>query len=394
MRTKLAMACALLLISCGNPNDQSGSDSSLNAEHTPAPAFDDRTLDRVSFITSHNAFAKGIRSIAPNQDWDIRTQLDKGVRGFMLDIWSHKGKATLCHTMCEIPIPFLKPDISVSLTDKLRDFQEFMKHDRNAIITLHLEWTPSARVNEFEAALNELPELKNMIFNPYQADVKRNGWPKIRDMISQNKRLLILNQTGATKHLGIGHDREFTVENYWSMGKTASDRSCRTRWDDIPLDRDNDSNNKFRRLFVMNHFRDIPFAGTTLYDNQNDSLWGRISHECLQSARRIPNYIALDFVDKGDGFSILGTLNRAVGVGFEHPHFGGKAQLIVPGNESMNGGASKLDNDTLSSIEIFFRGTRVALFDNDHQKAFLRDIIETTAELGNINDRVSSWRAD
>ncbi|RYZ60457.1 MAG: hypothetical protein EOP07_00750 [Proteobacteria bacterium] len=286
MRTLAALLLLTFLVSCGSAEDESG----LKLDHTPPPSFDDRTLDRVSFITSHNAFANEAKFIALNQEHNITQQLENdNARGFMLDIYSKNGQAVLCHPFCEIPI--LKIPTWRPLTDDLKRIEDFMKKDRNAIITLHLEWTSGtdgARADLFEAAFDKLPELKSMIFDPYKADVRTNGWPKIRDMISTNKRLLILSQSDSTRAMGVGLDRDFVVENYWSMGPLAQDRECRARWDDIPLDRDNTQAHKFRRLFLMNHFRDVPTILTAAIDNTWGSLWGRVINDCLIKARRIP----------------------------------------------------------------------------------------------------------
>ena len=388
MRTISAILFLLLSVSCGS------SDSFLKAENTLPPAFNNRTLDRVTFLTAHNAFANNgddARFLVPNQEWGITKQMEMGVRGFMLDIWSKKGEAVLCHGTCGLAGLFPL----ISLTDELRRFEDFMKKNPDAIITLHLEWTPSARVNEFETAFNKFPDLKNLIFDPYKWEVRQNGWPKISEMIAQNKRLLIFSQTDVTRYLGVGYDRDFLVENYWSLGGLGKDRECKARWDDIPLDTDNTQTHKFRRLFLMNHFRDIPTILTATLDNTLGSIWGRVSNECLAAARRVPNYIALDFVNKGRGLETLNALNHAIGIAFENENWQGRPQIIQPGQENLDGGEGHLDNDSLSSIEIFFKGTRVALFDDRDQNNFLLDIIETTSYVGDeANDRVASWHVD
>ncbi len=399
MGAKFASLLLILAVSGCGPDTQRHairpeSGTFLKIDNTPPPSFNERTLDRVSFLSAHNAFANNgddARFLVPNQEWGITKQLEMGVRGFMLDIWSTKGEAVLCHSTCGFAGTFPW----ISLVDEFKRFEDFMKKNPEAIITLHLEWTPSARVNEFETALNKFPDLKDMIFDPYKADVKSKGWPRITEMIAQNKRLLILSQTDATRHLGIAFDKEFTVENYWSMGNAAKDRSCRSRWDNIPLDADNSQNHKFRRLFVMNHFRDIPTLKNGALDNNKGSLFGRVENECLNAARRVPNYIALDFVNKGTGRETVDALNRSIGIAFQQGNWLGQTQLMQPGWANIEGGAGKLEDNSLSSIEIFFRGSRVALFDDREEGGFLVDIVETSGSLPDfVNDKTSSWRVD
>ncbi len=368
--------------------------SSLLLDNRGPPSFDDRTLDRVTFLTAHNAFANNgdnARFIAPNQDWGLTKQMEMGVRGFMLDVYSRNGQAVLCHMRCGLAgfFPW------ISLTDELRRFEDFMKKDRNAIITLHIEWTAGAKANEFEAAFNKFPDLKNMIFDPYQADVKNKGWPKVRDMIASNKRLLILSQSDSTRNMGVALDKEFTVENYWSTGTTGHDRNCRSRWDEISLDTDNTQAKAFRRLFVMNHFRDSPTILTAALDNTIGSLLARVTDDCLWPSRRIPNYVAIDFVNKGTGRETVDTLNRAVAIVFEHENWGGRAQLIVPGNQNFVGGNGHLEDNSMSSIEVFFQGTPIKFYEGRNQQNFLFELNETSGSIpANDNDTISSYRAD
>jgi hypothetical protein len=71
---------------------------------SPMPPADDRTLDQVTFLTTHNAYANGVDggfappfvNFFPNQNRGINQQLADGVRGFMLDIYQTKDGAILC----------------------------------------------------------------------------------------------------------------------------------------------------------------------------------------------------------------------------------------------------------------------------------------------------------
>ncbi|RYZ60458.1 MAG: hypothetical protein EOP07_00755 [Proteobacteria bacterium] len=68
---------------------------------------------------------------------------------------------------------------------------------------------------------------------------------------------------------------------------------------------------------------------------------------------------------------------------------------MMPGNENIEGGDGKLQDNAMSSVEIFWKGTRVALFDGRDQADFMLDINETMQNLPQeYNDRVSSWRVD
>ena len=70
----------------------------------PAVAFADtpddmsRPFDQYSWVTTHNAFTSN--GLIPNQSQTIATQLDAGVRAFMLDLYPHDGRVALCHNRC------------------------------------------------------------------------------------------------------------------------------------------------------------------------------------------------------------------------------------------------------------------------------------------------------
>jgi hypothetical protein len=109
------------------------------------------------------------------------------------------------------------------------------------------------------------------------------------------------------------YQREWTVENYWSMGSGlgSSDWSCYSRWYDagtnVPLTRTEPG---FRPLFVMNHFRDVTISGTAGTDNTK--LADRARRFCQPAARKKPNYLAVDRYDLGDPASAVSTLNTYV----------------------------------------------------------------------------------
>ncbi len=60
-----------------------------------------RRFDEVSWLTSHNAMSSEARSFAsPNQHETITAQLQRGVRGLMLDVHPWHDDVWLCHGTC------------------------------------------------------------------------------------------------------------------------------------------------------------------------------------------------------------------------------------------------------------------------------------------------------
>ena len=108
---------------------------------TAMPSTDTRTLDQVSFLTSHNAYANGVDgnfasfpvSLFPNQSRGVSQQLTDGVRGFMLDAYTVSGQAVLCHNSCDgvgSPVP---------LATDLQRMVDFLKANPGQFVTVFLE---------------------------------------------------------------------------------------------------------------------------------------------------------------------------------------------------------------------------------------------------------------
>ncbi|MEU6144415.1 phospholipase [Streptomyces sp. NPDC047081] len=286
---------------------------------SPMPPQDQRTLDQVTFLTAHNAYANGVDggfappfvNLVPNQTRGINQQLADGVRGFMLDIHQTPDGAILCHNSCTL---VSKP---VALWVDLQRMVDFLKAHPDQFVTVFLEDYVDPGVLRSELA--RVSGLSDVLYRPDHTGVRQNGWPRLADLIAANQRLLIFTDhsraadesAGLTRDsFGVMYQREWTVENYWSMGSGigSSDWSCYSRWygadTNIPLTR---TETGFRPLFVMNHFRDATIAATATTDNTK--LADRAQRFCQPAARKKPNFLAVDRYDLGNPASAVATLN-------------------------------------------------------------------------------------
>jgi hypothetical protein len=285
----------------------------------PMPPQSQRTLDQVTFLTAHNAYANGVDggfappfvNLVPNQSRGINQQLSDGVRGFMLDAHQTPDGAILCHNSCTL---VSKP---VALWVDLQRMVDFLKQHPDQFVTVFIEDYVDHGVLRGELA--RVNGLSDVLYRPDQTGVRQNGWPRLADLLAANDRLLIFTDhsrssdesAGLTRDsFGVMYQREWTVENYWSMGPGigTSDWSCYSRWYDantnIPLTRTEPG---FRPLFVMNHFRDAAIASTASTDNTK--LADRAQRFCGPAARKKPNFLAVDRYDLGDPASAVSTLN-------------------------------------------------------------------------------------
>ncbi|MGW3914544.1 RICIN domain-containing protein [Streptomyces sp. NPDC005070] len=286
------------------------------------PSQDQRTLDQVTFLTAHNAYANGVDggfappfvNFVPNQKRGINQQLADGVRGFMLDLHQTPDGAILCHNSCTL---VSRP---VALWVDLQRMVDFLKQHPDQFVTVFLEDYVDPGV--LRAELARVNGLSDVLYRPDQTGVREHGWPKLADLTAAGHRLLVFTDhsrssdesAGLTRDsFGVMYQREWTVENYWSMGSGlgSSDWSCYSRWYDagtnVPLTR---TETGFRPLFVMNHFRDVTISGTAGTDNTK--LADRARRFCEPAGRKKPNYLAVDRYDLGDPASAVNTLNAYV----------------------------------------------------------------------------------
>ncbi|GAA3829258.1 hypothetical protein GCM10023083_72810 [Streptomyces phyllanthi] len=289
---------------------------------TAMPSADRRTLDQVTFLTAHNAFANGADgnfasfpvSLFPNQNHGISQQLSDGVRGFMLDDYTVSGQAVLCHNSCDgvsNPVP---------LATDVQRIVDFLKANPGQFVTVFLEDYASSDV--LRSSLASVSGLSDVLYRPDQEGVATKGWPTMADLAARGKQLLIFSDrtrasdtaNGWTTRdtFGVMYQREWTVENYWSMGGGLgdSDWSCYSRWGTgRPLTVDSTA---FHPLFVMNHFRDYTISSTA--ETDNGKLLNRAQGFCTPAARKKPNYLAVDRYDLGSPTPLgtVGTLNTYV----------------------------------------------------------------------------------
>ncbi|RYZ48553.1 MAG: hypothetical protein EOP07_25635, partial [Proteobacteria bacterium] len=267
--------------------------------------------DEVSWLASHNSFVNPEDLYGyplDNQIKSIVKQLDDGVRVINLDIWPGELSGGLLGSIIKgkgNPIAILshnKPGEVASfgrnadLPAKLRDIGNWLQSHPNEIVTVFFE--DYVTTQQLSDAINQAPVFKTFIYDLYANDVMNKGWPRLSEMIKLNKRLVVISDHSDKKNLGVGFAQDFLNENYWSMGPLGKDVSCKSRWDNRGLD--DRGNNKFVRLFLMNHFRDAPSNIFSQDDNKIEVIRNRYEKECLPKAKRRVNYLFVDNYDEAD----------------------------------------------------------------------------------------------
>lgn len=317
----LATACVASLAVCAGCAGDGALDpdtDGVDAELAASADGLDRRFDQATWLTTHNAFNNygDARWTIPNQSGGLRSQLDGGVRALMLDVhyWSaprwlcyvsfgsdcYAPGVYLCHGDCGTVAGVTYALPRRSFADALGTVVGFLRDNPREVVTLFLEDYTSQ--SQLKAAFDQAPQVADLIFDPASPAwrVRERGWPTLREMVQANKRLLIFTDRGENKGIyGIAHGRDYTVENYWSIGDLGNDYNCVSRWGDIPL---NAGEAGWNRLFVMNQFRNVPTVISAALDNTYDNLDRRVDQYCSPAAGgKLPNYVAVDFFEVPGG---------------------------------------------------------------------------------------------
>jgi hypothetical protein len=358
-------------------------------------------FDELTFLTAHNAFAnpEDSKYVAMNQSRGISRALNDGVRGFMLDVHSFESGTArcaisfgsdcyprdvyLCHGNCA-GVPGVGYGLPrQTLADALRKIVAFLVAHPEELATVILEDYVSR--DQLRKVFEQVPGLRDLVFDPYAWNVRQNGWPRASALVHANDRLLVISDRSDKRELGVAFAQDFTVENYWSLGGVSPDYGCRTRWDGVPLDR---SEPGFKRLFVMNHYRDVATPVTAALDNRYDVLVDRMHEQCVPGARRKPNFLAVDFYEMGDARGVAAEVNDAVAILYQHGGFSGRAQLLGPG--AYVHGDLSVGNDAVSSLQLQ-PGARVELFEHDAHGGRKLSLVTSQSGLADgFNDLTSS----
>ncbi|KAI8319822.1 PLC-like phosphodiesterase [Martensiomyces pterosporus] len=286
-----------------------------------------RQFNKVAYATTHNSYAYGDQ-IAANQNKNIKSQLDAGIRGFMLDLHlessvklnrrdatllavsptssttassSSTGSSStdpyLCHTTC-----LLLND--GPLINELRNFKTFLDANPNEVITIFIE-----NDDNFTAA-QMATQFKNASLDKYAFQPASTGsdfaWPTLQSMISSGKRLVIFTDGGADPSTvpWILYDKDYVVQTPYEV-PVNSNFGC------SPL-------TTVRPLWVMNHFvyanqtfgngvvgKPDPTSAASV--NALSSLQNQAS--ICSKAGVFPNFVTVDFYDQGDVLKAVAGIN-------------------------------------------------------------------------------------
>ncbi|MBL8601341.1 MAG: hypothetical protein JNK72_05405 [Myxococcales bacterium] len=249
-------------------------------------ALCERTLDAVSFATTHNAMStRAERFTPPNHERAMATQLVDGVRAMMLDVHPFRDEATLCHGFCTLG--------RRRLAEGLCDVAQFADAHPDEVLVLIFESYVSGAM--IEAAAREVDLVPDLHVQPAGAP-----WPTLGAMVGAGRRIVMLTDAGG------GEPQRPWLHALWSHAfenpYAAADEGALS----CAMNRGDARN----ALFIFNHFLTAPLAMPELAEriNHNPAFLAR-ARRCAEARGHLPNFVTVDFYETGDLFAVVRALN-------------------------------------------------------------------------------------
>lgn len=297
-----------------------------------------RRYDEVSFPATHNSMSAATTPnwFFPEQPDGIIDQLDHGIRVLLVDSWygqrtdrrgivataegsrakaeaearatygdatvdsalrlrnafglTPRGRAEpyLCHALCELG--------STRWLDNLRETKDWLDEHPTEVVTLFVQDEVSP---EDTADVIERAGLLPYVYTPAGGPTD-SGWPTLGQMVDSGKRLVVLMEGH-----GGGDEYPWLLQGFrWVQDtpflfRTPSEFSCEPNRG--PAD---------APLFLVNHWISDKRATVTNAEavNARDVLLPRVER-CQQERGMLPNFVAVDYYDRGDLLGVVDTLN-------------------------------------------------------------------------------------
>jgi hypothetical protein len=224
--------------------------------------------------------------MAATQKYGVAQQLKDGIRALLLDVTYNDGETAACHGVCSFG---RTPHARI-----LGDIRSFLQNHPHDVLTIIYE-------DEISTADMESDFVDAGLIEYVYAHPAGAPWPTLREMINAGTRLVVTAENG-------GKDSGW-YRNIWNVAwetpygfHSASDFKCNLNRGDRNAD-----------LFLLNHWvnssvTDLPSAEKSIAANQIDVLLERATR-CRSEGGQVPNFIAVDFYDRGDLFTVVDVMN-------------------------------------------------------------------------------------
>ncbi|GLB35944.1 hypothetical protein LshimejAT787_0302320 [Lyophyllum shimeji] len=264
-----------------------------------------RSYGTVTYVGTHDSYAVGVNNLAVNQDHDITTQLNDGVR--MLQVQAHveNGVIKLCHTSCSLYD-------GGSLEDYLKTVKKWLDANPNEVLSLLIVNINNAPASQYDTVF-KAASVDTLSFAPQSSPLQASAWPTLGSMIDSGKRLVTFldNQADPTTV-------PYLIDEFSNIWETAFNVVDPTLFDCSVNRTHGDSSTQ---MYLINHFLDrlvlnqpvpdVAKANVTNAASGPGSLGAHVD-TCVAANTRAPNFLLVDFYEYGGGsvFQVAASINK------------------------------------------------------------------------------------
>ncbi|CED84310.1 PLC-like phosphodiesterase, TIM beta/alpha-barrel domain [Phaffia rhodozyma] len=265
----------------------------------------DRSYGNVTFIGSHDSYAISATQVAANQDQNITTQLNDGVRMLQVQAHSYDGSIHLCHTSCLLLDGGL-------FSDYLTEVNTWVVANPNEVLSILIVNSDNLNASMYGAVF-ETSGLDKVSYAPTKATTSVADWPTLGSMIDSGLRVVTFMDNSA----------DFTTVPYIidEFSNVVEDAYNAVE-DSFPCTANRSTGTPENQLVLTNHYLDQVGSSTSIVTPNKSKLnqtnaetgtgsVGQGASNCFQIYARSPNFILLDFYDAAGlaPFNVAAELN-------------------------------------------------------------------------------------
>jgi len=333
-----------------------------------------RKYSNITMVAAHNSPFDQAKSLSSNQNYGVVAQLNDGVR--MLSGQTHMKNGTLhfCHTTCTLEDAGPVEDYFAKVTAWL------ISHPHEVVTLLLVNGDHNA-LSEFVLPLTSSGLSKHAYFPPV-VPMLLDDWPSLAELIKSNQRAVIFIDFGAEPTTTPWILDEF--HHIWETPSDPTDTSFPCTVQRPPGLSVADSS---KRMYMANHNLNdnITLIGPTVqipdlkHLNATNGLAGELSlglaaNNCAAVWGRYPNFLSVDYYEKGNPFngSAFAVAAFANGVSYDASNCCGRDTII--GAATNVGGSSAISTSTAISTSSGAGGL--------HSEYMIRVLVFAAAILG------------
>ncbi|KAI0994423.1 hypothetical protein K3495_g13759 [Podosphaera aphanis] len=238
-----------------------------------------------------------------NQLVSVDQQLRSGIRFLQAQTHVKNRALEMCHTSCEL-------EDAGTLVAYLSTIRSFLDANPNEVVTVLLTNGDRAPVAMFGNDMNASGLAKYAYVPPKQLAI--DEWPTMQNLITAGTRLVMFLDYGADTAAV-----PFVLDEFKYFFETAFD-STDANFTSCAIDRP-PNNNGDGLMMLVNHFLDMSILGGILIPDRQSAprtnapigpgSIGAQADLCLQTWKRKPNMLLIDFFGMGDAITAQHNLN-------------------------------------------------------------------------------------